>query len=159
MHESPEEALDALASSYIAVGRVQISSAVEADMQGGAVVRESLAAFVEPKWMHQTTCMVDGHREDWPDLPEALAGGTDGLWRTHLHVPVYLQSIGPLSTTQRVIIDMLRALHARDMHPPLEVETYAWNVLPESLRQDGLPASIAKELLWTRDAARAEGWT
>ena len=159
MHESPDEALDALASSHIAVGRVQISSAVEADMQQGTVVRESLAALDEPKWMHQTTCMVEGDRQDWPDLPEALANGADGLWRTHLHVPVHLQSIGPLGTTQRTIIKMLSALHKRDLHPPLEVETYAWNVLPDSIRQSDLPTNIARELLWTRDAARAQGWT
>jgi len=159
MHESPDEALDALASAHLAIGRVQISSAVEADMQQGNVVREHLAALDEPRWMHQTTCMVDGHRKDWPDLPEALAEGTDGLWRTHLHIPVHLRSIGALGTTQRTIIDMLGALHARDLHPPLEVETYAWHVLPESIRQDDLPANIVRELVWTRDAARAEGWT
>ncbi len=159
MHESPDDALDALASSHIALGRVQVSSAIEADMQQGAVVHDSLADFNEPKWMHQTTCMVDGNRQDWPDLPEALASNTKGLWRTHLHVPVHLQSIGPLGTTQRVITEMLSALHKRDLHPPLEVETYAWNVLPDSIRQSDLPTNIARELLWTRDAARAEGWT
>jgi hypothetical protein len=158
MHESPSDALDALASSHIAVGRVQVSSAIEADMTHGDDVRKSLEAFVEPRWMHQTTCVHADGREDWPDLPDALAKGTIGLWRTHIHVPVYLESIGPLSTTQSTIVELFRALHARDLHPPLEVETYAYTALPASGQLVDLPTSIVREMMWTRDAAVAEGW-
>ncbi|MCH2136529.1 MAG: metabolite traffic protein EboE [Phycisphaerales bacterium] len=159
MHESADDALDALARAHLAVGRVQVSSAVEADMTGSQATRDALADLDEPRWMHQTTCLSEAGREDWPDLPDALAKGSPGLWRTHLHVPVHLQSFGLLGTTQGAILDMLRALHARDLHPPLEVETYAWSVLPEAVRLPDLSSEIARELLWVRDCARAEGWT
>jgi hypothetical protein len=36
-----------------------------------------------------------------------------------------------------------------------EVETYAWNVLPEELRVDDLAEGIAKEMQWVLDTVSA----
>jgi hypothetical protein len=37
-----------------------------------------------------------------------------------------------------------------------EVETYAWNVLPEHLQRSDLAQGIADELLWFRNLVSAE---
>ena len=65
----------------------------------------------------------------------------------HFHVPLFLERFGLLDTTQGEIMECLAALKA-DEHPHLEVETYAWGVLPEHLRSGALADGIAKEIQW-----------
>ena len=68
----------------------------------------------------------------------------------HFHVPVYLEGFGQLRTSQSGILETLRALRGRCNH--WEVETYAWGVLPEALRQPDLAAGIADEMRWFASA-------
>ena len=68
--------------------------------------------------------------------------------RVHFHVPIYLDSIGPLGTTNDQIAEAIAA--AREYHDTkhFEVETYAWGVLPDDLKRDTLAEGIADELKW-----------
>ena len=45
---------------------------------------------------------------------------------------------------------MLAGTRELGLTPHLEVETYAWGVLPPELRQPDLAAGIAQELAWLR---------
>jgi len=156
-HEDILKALDALDDVHMKVGRVQVSSAPQADLPDDEALA-ALSALAEPRWMHQTTVHDGAHRHDYQDLPPALDDALAGNWRTHLHVPVHLQSMGPLQTTQRLIIELLRALAVRNDRPPLEVETYAWSVVPKAHRSSDLVEDIQRELQWTAQTALECGW-
>ena len=157
MHESPQCALQAMDAVGLRPGRVQISNAVQADLPD-APARAALEALAEPRWMHQTT-VFDGHcRTDFDDLPDALTDGRPGHWRTHLHVPVHIDKLPPLGTTQHAIAPLLEALATRSHRPSLEVETYAWSVVPEPHRGASLALNIARELEWTRALAAQVQW-
>ena len=73
-----------------------------------------------------------------------------GGWRVHYHIPLFLDDLGPFSTTQSFVREAL-ALHRQDpISPHLEVETYTWAVLPARYRTTSLAPAIARELQWVR---------
>ena len=173
MFESQREVFERYANAGIEVGKVQISSAlcVPFDTMDEDAQREALAAygqFVERRFLHQTVVQkarrhegTEARRAFYPDLPDALASITNGElpcgeWRTHFHVPVFLDRIGPLKTTRVEIAEALRAARELSNCRHFEVETYAWEVLPSELRVDILAEGIARELTWVRDLARDE---
>jgi len=167
MFEQPTSMLDWSRASGIKVGKVQISSALRVPFQGRsaaeqAAMRAELEAFSEARYLHQTA--IGGGaparpREFFADLPDALAAHPrgNGEWRVHFHVPVDLESIGRLETTQSHIVAFLRALRPEDGIHHFEVESYAWNVLPPALRSDDLAGAVARELLWVRELAAKVG--
>jgi hypothetical protein len=141
------------------VNKVQVSSAISAD--GSAESLAVLAGFAEPRWLHQTCVRAaDGSVRFWEDIPFALAAEPAGEWRTHFHVPVFAERLGALGTTQGAIDDCLAELAAwpPDERPTIELETYAWDALPEAARAgDGLAQGIAREIRWLEERMRAAG--
>jgi hypothetical protein len=113
--------------------------------------KHALAAFAEDRYLHQTCVRPasDGEVQFFEDLPQALREApTNGQWRVHFHVPIYLERFGQLRTTQD---DIRKCLQAVDRHPDLrhfEVETYAWSVLPQALQHAELADGIAAEMRW-----------
>lgn len=165
MFEDQREVLRRYAEAGIRVNKVQISSALDVDVRaiGVKAAIEYLRPFAEPRYLHQTGFMTGGDRERGfeliEDLPDAIgrlgrareAGDNSQIpdrLRVHFHVPVYLDSIGPLGTTNDQIADAVAA--AREYHDTkhFEVETYAWGVLPEELKRETLAEGIADELRW-----------
>ena len=55
----------------------------------------------------------------------------------HFHVPIFLDHFALIHTTQDQIGECLAAIKPQDEINHFEVETYAWDVLPEDLRTDG----------------------
>jgi sugar phosphate isomerase/epimerase len=165
MFEDQRTVLRRYAVAGIRVNKVQISSALDVDVRtiGVDAAIEHLRPFAEPRYLHQTGVL---HRADDPtsfelieDLPDAIAmlervrdsGDASRIperLRVHFHVPVYLDSIGPLGTTNGQIAEAVAA--AREYHETkhFEVETYAWGVLPEELKRPTLAEGIANELRW-----------
>jgi hypothetical protein len=92
------------------------------------------------------------------DLPEVLAAlpdwPADAPWRVHVHIPLHARPEPPLRATTEVLTAAVAAVldteHGPDAH--LDVETYTWSVLPESLQPPSLVEGIAAELRWVRDA-------
>lgn len=154
MFEDQREVLRRYAEAGIRVNKVQISSALDVDVRaiGVETAIEHLRPFAEPRYLHQTGFMTGGEFELIEDLPEAIErledGATPDRLRVHFHVPIYLDQIGPLGTTNNQIADAIAA--AREYHDTkhFEVETYAWGVLPEELKRDTLAEGIADELKW-----------
>ncbi|MEM6392232.1 MAG: metabolite traffic protein EboE [Planctomycetota bacterium] len=164
MFEDQHVALSNYRAAGIQVGKVQVSSAVQADWSAGdaGAVREALDRFAEPRYLHQTSVRRHGGEVvRYLDLPDALrdedTAGQSRQWRTHFHVPVYAESLGVLGTTRNEIDRCFSAIQPGDGVQHFEVETYAWGVLPEEHQVDELAEGIARELAWTGERLRAAG--
>jgi hypothetical protein len=147
MFEPQATAIDAYRRAGIKVGKVQVSSALVADGPSA----DALRAFDEPRYLHQTTVRHAGGYRHYEDLGQALAAAPrEGEWRVHFHVPLYLERIGDLRTTQPQIAELLDAIRPDDEVHHFEVETYAWGVLPAELQAAELSDGIAEELRWLK---------
>ncbi|KMS75059.1 xylose isomerase [Streptomyces leeuwenhoekii] len=157
--EDPHTALDALTGAGVPVVKSQLSAALHAEHPRLAEVREALAAFAEPRFLHQTRTLTPAGLRGTDDLDEALNGGTlpdTGPWRAHFHVPLHAAPAAPLTSTLPVLKAALTRLvggpHPLTRH--LEVETYTWQALPPELRPRAraqLTDGIAAELTLARD--------
>ncbi|GAB2713714.1 metabolite traffic protein EboE [Streptomyces bullii] len=157
--EDPHTALDALAAAGVPVVKSQLSAALHAEHPHLPEVREALAAFAEPRFLHQTRTATATGLRGTDDLGEALSGGAlpdGGPWRAHFHVPLHAAPAAPLTST----LPVLKAALARLVGGPsplthhLEVETYTWQTLPPELRPRAraqLTDGIAAELTLARD--------
>jgi sugar phosphate isomerase/epimerase len=153
--EDPAAAVAAAAP----VVKAQVSAALQADEPADLETRRALAAFAEPRFLHQTRA-ADGR--GWDDLDEALNAGGPGPWRVHFHIPLHTKPEPPLTTTREVLLDTLGVLVGGPTAfvDHLEVETYTWDVLPAEHRpgkERTLVDGIADELAWTRDRLLALG--
>ena len=171
MFESQRDVFRQYDAAGIGVFKIQLSAAIDAPFSTMSVdeakaARVQLREFGEDRYLHQVAMRS---RHDGPiamvdDLPAALdaleaapnAAGSD--WRVHYHVPLHHRVFGALRGTQDALTECLEvvaergAAHPADM-PDIEVETYAWSVLPEGLRQRNLASGIADELAFARTAA------
>lgn len=165
MFEPQTAALRTYRENGIALGKIQVSSAVQVDFDlaedesDRASMLEAYRGFVEPRYLHQTSIRtgMEPHFDvqTFEDLPIALANRAErqvpaGTWRTHFHVPIFMAEGDRWGTTRAEIERCLAALPSEEPWPTLEVETYAWEVLPGCLYagDDGLAAGIAEELRW-----------
>ncbi|MQY36837.1 hypothetical protein SRB17_48390 [Streptomyces sp. RB17] len=155
--EEPAAALARLDRTGLQVVKTQASCALQADDPSDPATRAALAAFAEPRFLHQVRERGTPPRAV-DDLDAALAGGLPGRdpWRVHFHVPLHADPEPPLTTTRPQLEATLAALlggdTARTAH--VEAETYTWGVLPEAGRPQGpesLADGIAAELAFTRD--------
>ncbi|MFE2972027.1 metabolite traffic protein EboE [Streptomyces sp. NPDC059340] len=157
--EDPHTALDALTQARVPIVKSQLSAALHAEHPHLPEVRAALAAFDEPRFLHQTRTLTAAGLRGTDDLGEALAG--DALpdaspWRAHFHVPLHAAPAAPLTSTLPVLRSALTRLvggpHPLTHH--LEVETYTWQALPSELRPRAraqLADGIAAELTLARD--------
>ncbi|WP_455233995.1 metabolite traffic protein EboE [Thiogranum longum] len=158
MFEDPYTSLAALRREQIAIGKIQLSSALEVVAPGDAESRQALSSYTEPRYLHQVRArLASGEIKGVMDLPDALDSSLfpdKSPWRIHYHIPVQVAELagGRLHTTRDSIgrtLDFLRD-HG-DVTPHLEVETYTWHVLPAELRPGNaleLQQGIANELGW-----------
>jgi sugar phosphate isomerase/epimerase len=157
--EDPHTALDALTAARVPVVKSQLSAALHAEHPHLPEVREALAAFDEPRFLHQTRTGTAAGLRGTDDLGEALKGHSlpeASPWRAHFHVPLHAAPAAPLTSTLPVLKDALTRLvggpHPLTRH--LEVETYTWQALPPELRprtRAQLADGIAAELTLARD--------
>jgi hypothetical protein len=154
-YEEPEAVLNQLEKRGLKVGRVQISAALKADLPPNPADRQELARqfqkFSESTYLHQVVVRnADNTLTQYPDLPPALENIMNPQateWRSHFHVPVFLDRYHQLQSTQAEIVKVLKILESRPFTKYLEVETYTWDVLPPEIKQD-LGTSIQRELEW-----------
>lgn len=165
MGENQEDELLDCHREGIRIGKVQISSAIrvrwttmQQDERTAAL--KQLGPFAEDRYLHQTMVLfADGRGELHEDLPGLIKQTSDANtlsnqseWRIHFHVPIDVVDWGLIETTQEEIV---RFLEIARQEPQLwgserhfEVETYAWGVLPQSMRVAQLHEGIARELKW-----------
>jgi sugar phosphate isomerase/epimerase len=142
--ESSAAAIDLYREAQIPIGKIQLSSALEAPS-----ARE-LQPFAEPRYLHQVVSQTGEAR---PDLG---GSGPRGPLRCHFHVPVHKEEVAGVRTTRA---DMSAALrHALETAATgcLEIETYTWDVLP--LREGALLDSLEAEYRYVLGEAKAAGF-
>jgi hypothetical protein len=145
--EDPAELLTTFARAGVDVVKVQISSALDVR----ASEAEALRPFAEDTYLHQVVVRHGDSLHRHVDLPDALqAAPSNDDWRVHFHVPLFLERIGALQTTQPFVSAFLKSLVANPVCDQLEVETYTWDVLPAEHRTLDVAEAIARELDWVR---------
>ena len=176
MFESQQSAIEAYREAGIEICKVQVSSAIEGVFDGvqNEETWRALQSFAEPKYLHQTCLQKadlnsteffeDLHvaiKQMMSDKSPAQQSQLRGKMRVHFHVPIFMKSLGVLSTTQSQISECLAALHrnkagldAREPMPHFEVETYAWNVLPDEYQRASQASGIAEEIRWLNEILR-----
>jgi sugar phosphate isomerase/epimerase len=126
-----------LKAKDIRINKLHITCALRLADPRDAEARRELAAFVEPRYLHQTLARtqqgvilrrVDLERALCESPPDSFESAPE--WRVHFHVPVHRESIGRLMTTQAELKQAMTSVAGLDYAPHLEVETYTWGVLP-----------------------------
>jgi len=154
-YEDHAAVIQQLHEKKIRVGKIQISAALKALMPDDKAKREGVVQafrqFNESTYLHQVVArQVNGSFERYPDLPEALNDGNNAStkeWRSHFHVPLFIQDYGLLKSTQSDIGTVLSIQSKQPFTNHLEVETYTWEVLPDALKVP-LSESIIREMEW-----------
>lgn len=153
-YESHEEVVGALTKHGIKTGKIQISAALKAALKTGVqreAVVDAFKGFNESTYLHQVVARTkSGELKRYPDLPEALEdAGNPNVeeWRSHFHVPLFVEDYGVLQSTQQDIATVLRLQKQAAFTHHLEVETYTWEVLPEGLKVP-IDESIVREISW-----------
>lgn len=166
MFENIADSMAQLLDAGINIGKIQISSALEVQNPNLKSSRSILAQFAEPKYLHQVRTLHKNKVAGLLDLSIALTDvsfPTSTPWRIHFHVPIQSATLQQqeLNTTQHAIIDVLDFLQSHPQcHPHLEVETYTWNVLPESIRPhdpQSLVRGLTEELNWLEREMQQRG--
>jgi len=167
MFEDPYDSLQRLQREGITIGKIQLSSALEAGQPESVETRAALAALGETRYLHQVyTVAENGTARGILDLPAALESSSFPRrqpWRIHYHLPVQLATLAgtPLATTRDAIGRTLDFLADNPgVEPHLEVETYTWEVLPSAMRprtDAQLHAGIAAELDWVEQQLLQRG--
>jgi hypothetical protein len=158
MYEEPEAVFQRFEREDIRIGKVQISAALKAYLPQNSEERklteQAFQHLSESTYLHQVVAAgQNSQRQQYPDLPDALEHINDAQyqeWRTHFHVPVFLENYGLLQSTQDDVLKTFQYLQTHPVTHHLEVETYTWEVLPEEIRIE-LGESIARELQWVRE--------
>ena len=142
VREPQDQAISAYEQAEIRIGKVQCSSVPIADLSDPEQ-REFLRQLDEPRWLHQASVESASGLTRHGDLAGVFKEA-EGIARVHFHVPVHLDHLGPLRTTRKEIFAALKSL-PKDPDRIVEVETYAWSALPDSVRPE-LVEGIALEL-------------
>lgn len=139
-----------LVDAGIRLSKVQVSNAIEVEPTSGGW--DALRPFDEPVYLHQVKGKTDrGAIVSWPDLPRALAEGPGMALetvRSHFHVPLFFESDGALRSTAACLTDEFFELLRGGDCGHVEIETYAYDVLPQKLRSATVEESIAREFRW-----------
>jgi hypothetical protein len=114
-----------------------------------------LRVFTDTIYLSQTTMRRGGEVTHYLNLGEALddfeKDPRQTEIRTHFHVPVFLEELGPFVTTRFGVQDALRMHRETPLSDHLEIETYTWDVLPEHLKTGDIVDYVTRELEFVRD--------
>ncbi|WP_297795100.1 metabolite traffic protein EboE [uncultured Eudoraea sp.] len=152
-YEEPAYTFKKLRDAGIKIGKIQVSAAlkIKFETQDKDEIWKSLAQFDEPTYLHQVTEKTDDGVKTYNDLPVVLENKTDVKeLRAHFHVPIFLESFDRLYSTQDHILKVISILKSDMVSEHLEIETYTWDVLPNSLKKE-LSESIIREMNWFKD--------
>ena len=159
-HQSVEfedipESLRLLVGAGIPIFKLQEAAALQVPRVTPETIAE-LDQFTDTIYLSQTTEYRDGKLTRFLNLADAIEawrarpGGTRE-WRTHFHVPVFLDHLGAFGTTRAGISDALSVHASTPLSDHLEIETYTWDVLPARLKTGGIDEYVAREIEWVRD--------
>jgi hypothetical protein len=114
-----------------------------------------LRVFTDTIYLSQTTMRRGAEVTQFLNLGDALddfeKDPRPAEIRTHFHVPVFLEELGPFVTTRFGVQDALRMHRETPLSDHLEIETYTWDVLPSHLKTGDIVDYVTRELEFVRD--------
>lgn len=117
-----------------------------------ADVVTELERYADTIYLTQTAQCRDGELTQFLNIQDAVAAWradpSPCEWRTHFHVPVFLDDLGPFRTTRFAIEEALAVHAAEPVSDHLEIETYTWDVLPDHLKDADITTYVTRELDW-----------
>lgn len=154
-YEQPQQVFERFSAAGIRIGKGQLSAALRIDLPDETEKRQWMAdqleAFAESTYLHQVIeRRANGHLQQHRDLTQALSEFVTSdakEWRTHFHVPIFIDRYQAFQSTQADITSFLTALGNNPGCSHLEIETYTWDVLPAEMKLDML-TSIQREYEW-----------
>jgi hypothetical protein len=156
-YENIGEALQMLVDAGIPIFKLQEAAAMRIPEVTQKIV-DTLARYADTIYLTQTIEKKDGRLTRFLNLEDAFKAWRDNPgpreWRTHFHVPVFLDSLGEFGTTRFAIEEALKFHKANPLSRQLEIETYTWDVLPEHLKTGDIVDYVSREIEWVRDQLR-----
>jgi hypothetical protein len=145
--------LQKLVDAGIPIFKLQEVAAMHIPQVTQAAV-DALQQFAKTVYLSQTVQKRDGKITKFLNLEDAFAAWkTDPgprEWRTHFHVPVFLEDLGAFRTTRFALEDALKFHKARPLSRQLEIETYTWDVLPAHLKTGDIVEYVCREIEWVK---------
>jgi hypothetical protein len=116
---------------------------------------EALQRFAKTVYLSQTVEKKDGKITKFLNLEDAFAAYKvdpgPREWRTHFHVPVFLDDLGGAFGTTRFALEQALKMHKeKPLSGQLEIETYTWDVLPDHLKTGDIVDYVCREIEWVR---------
>jgi hypothetical protein len=152
--ENITESLNKLRSAGIPIFKLQEAASLWVER----LTTEQLPAlrrFTDTIYLSQTSLKRDGKITKYLNLGEALdayeANPVETEMRTHFHVPVFLDEIGPFKTTRFGVQEALRMHRDQPLSDHLEIETYTWDVLPADLLSGDIVDNVTRELEFVKN--------
>jgi len=152
-YENISESLQKLVNAGIPIFKLQEAAALYMPEVTAPVV-DVLTRYADTIYLTQTMEKKEGRLNRFLNLEDAFAAWKQSSgpreWRTHIHVPVFLDDLGMFRTTRFAIEDALRYHKANPLSRQLEIETYTWDVLPASLKTGDVVDYVCRELEWVK---------
>ena len=154
-YEDISASLQSLIDNDIPVFKLQEAAAVRIPQVTADSIK-ALREYVDSIYLTQTIELRDGKLNRFLNLQDAFAAfekdpGGQREWRTHFHVPIFLEDLGEHFKTTRFAIQEALAFHKRTpLSTQLEIETYTWDVLPEHLKTGDIVDYVVLEIDWVR---------
>jgi hypothetical protein len=121
---------------------------------------DALAQYAKSVYLTQTVQKKDGRLTKFLNLEDAFAAWKNDPgpreWRTHFHVPVFLEDLGVFRTTRFALEQALEVHKATPLSRQLEIETYTWDVLPAHLKTGDIVDYVCREIEWVRGQLLAQ---
>jgi sugar phosphate isomerase/epimerase len=152
-YEDITQSLQKLVDAGVPIVKLQEAAALHMPEVNQGVV-ETLKRYSKTIYLTQTIEKKDGKLTKYLNVDDAIAAWEKSPspreWRTHIHVPVFLDDLGQFRTTRFAIADALKFHKQRPLSRHLEVETYTWDMLPDSLKTGDIVEYVCRELDWVR---------
>ena len=152
-YENIAEALQKLVDAGIPIFKLQEAAALHVPQVTQSIV-DTLKRYAKTIYLTQTVEKKNGKLTRFLNLEDAFAAWDKDPgpreWRTHFHVPVFLDDLGPFRTTRFAVEEALRFHKTKPLSRQLEIETYTWDVLPENLKTGDIVDYVCRELDWVR---------
>jgi hypothetical protein len=116
---------------------------------------EALQRFAKTVYLSQTVEKKNGKITKFLNLEDAFDAWQKDPgpreWRTHFHVPVFLDDLGGKFGTTRFALEAALKMHKeKPLSGQLEIETYTWDVLPDHLKTGDIVDYVCREIEWVR---------
>ena len=147
--EDIPQSLEKLVNAGIPIFKLQEAAALWVESLSIDIIPE-LRRFTDTIYLSQTNLKTADGIVKYLNLGEALdayeANPVPTEMRTHFHVPVFLEEIGPFKTTRFAVQQALAMHRKQPLSDHLEIETYTWDVLPAELKTGDIVDYVSREL-------------